>query len=106
VITTKSLVIMAPDVREVLRLRQLLRHGSRRRQGDGKQVGAVTIPRTSAVPMTFMHKGRQYRVCNRRRNERVACRTGIAKGSGDHELAIRKAQEDGRRENPLYLGFS
>jgi quinoprotein glucose dehydrogenase len=27
----------------------------------GKQVGAVTVPtRTSAVPMTFMHKGKQY----------------------------------------------
>jgi quinoprotein glucose dehydrogenase len=27
----------------------------------GKQVGAVTIPsRTTAVPMTFMHQGRQY----------------------------------------------
>jgi quinoprotein glucose dehydrogenase len=30
-------------------------------KATGKQVGAVTIPsRTSAVPMTFMHKGRQY----------------------------------------------
>jgi quinoprotein glucose dehydrogenase len=28
---------------------------------SGKQVGAVNIPsKTSAVPMTFMHKGRQY----------------------------------------------
>ncbi|MEZ5319044.1 MAG: hypothetical protein R2752_16705 [Vicinamibacterales bacterium] len=27
----------------------------------GKQVGAVKIPnRTSAVPMTFLHQGRQY----------------------------------------------
>jgi quinoprotein glucose dehydrogenase len=30
-------------------------------KGTGKQVGAVAIPsRTSAVPMTFIHKGRQY----------------------------------------------
>ena len=30
-------------------------------KATGKQVGAVTIPsRTSAVPMTFMHKGQQY----------------------------------------------
>jgi quinoprotein glucose dehydrogenase len=30
-------------------------------KATGKQVGAVTIPsRTSAVPMTFLHKGRQY----------------------------------------------
>ena len=30
-------------------------------KATGKQVGAVKIPsRTSAVPMTFMHKGRQY----------------------------------------------
>jgi quinoprotein glucose dehydrogenase len=30
-------------------------------KASGKQVGAVQIPsRTSAVPMTFMHKGRQY----------------------------------------------
>jgi glucose dehydrogenase len=32
-------------------------------KATGKQVGAVEIPsRTSAVPMTFMHKGRQYLV--------------------------------------------
>ncbi|MGB2714965.1 MAG: hypothetical protein WBC51_12345, partial [Vicinamibacterales bacterium] len=32
-------------------------------KASGKQVGAVSIPsRTSAVPMTFMHKGRQYLV--------------------------------------------
>ena len=30
-------------------------------KATGKQVGAVAIPsRTSAVPMTFMHKGQQY----------------------------------------------
>jgi quinoprotein glucose dehydrogenase len=30
-------------------------------KATGKQVGAVPIPsRTSAVPMTFMHKGKQY----------------------------------------------
>jgi quinoprotein glucose dehydrogenase len=30
-------------------------------KASGKQVGAVPIPsRTSAVPMTFLHKGRQY----------------------------------------------
>ncbi len=30
-------------------------------KASGKQVGAVSIPsKTSAVPMTFMHKGRQY----------------------------------------------
>jgi len=30
-------------------------------KATGKQVGAVSIPsRTSAVPMTFLHKGRQY----------------------------------------------
>jgi quinoprotein glucose dehydrogenase len=30
-------------------------------KATGKQVGAVPIPtRTSAVPMTFMHDGRQY----------------------------------------------
>ena len=30
-------------------------------KASGKQVGAVAIPsRTSAVPMTFMHKGQQY----------------------------------------------
>jgi len=30
-------------------------------KASGQQVGAVTIPsRTSAVPMTFLHKGRQY----------------------------------------------
>ena len=30
-------------------------------KATGKQVGAVEIPsRTSAVPMTFMHKGKQY----------------------------------------------
>ena len=30
-------------------------------KASGKQVGAVAIPsRTSAVPMTFMHNGRQY----------------------------------------------
>jgi quinoprotein glucose dehydrogenase len=30
-------------------------------KATGKQVGAVAIPsRTSAVPMTFLHKGRQY----------------------------------------------
>ena len=30
-------------------------------KASGKQVGAVKIPsRTSAVPMTFMHQGRQY----------------------------------------------
>ena len=30
-------------------------------KANGQQVGAVTIPsRTSAVPMTFLHKGRQY----------------------------------------------
>ena len=32
-------------------------------KATGKQVGAVDIPsRTSAVPMTFMHKGQQYLV--------------------------------------------
>ena len=32
-------------------------------KATGRQVGAVTIPaRTSAVPMTFMHQGRQYLV--------------------------------------------
>jgi quinoprotein glucose dehydrogenase len=32
-------------------------------KATGKEVGAVPIPsRTSAVPMTFMHKGRQYLV--------------------------------------------
>jgi quinoprotein glucose dehydrogenase len=30
-------------------------------KGTGKQVGKVQIPsRTTAMPMTFMHKGRQY----------------------------------------------
>jgi glucose dehydrogenase len=30
-------------------------------KATGKQVGVVTVPsKTSAVPMTFMHKGRQY----------------------------------------------
>jgi quinoprotein glucose dehydrogenase len=30
-------------------------------KATGKQVAAVDIPsKTSAVPMTFMHKGRQY----------------------------------------------
>jgi quinoprotein glucose dehydrogenase len=30
-------------------------------KATGKQVGAVDIPsKTSAVPMTFLHKGRQY----------------------------------------------
>jgi quinoprotein glucose dehydrogenase len=30
-------------------------------KGSGKQVGTVAIPsRTSALPMTFMHKGKQY----------------------------------------------
>jgi quinoprotein glucose dehydrogenase len=30
-------------------------------KGTGKEVGAVTIPsRTTAVPMTFLHKGKQY----------------------------------------------
>jgi quinoprotein glucose dehydrogenase len=30
-------------------------------KATGKQVGAVEIPsRTTAVPMTFMHKGKQY----------------------------------------------
>jgi quinoprotein glucose dehydrogenase len=30
-------------------------------KATGKQVGAVKIPsRTTAVPMTFMHEGRQY----------------------------------------------
>ena len=30
-------------------------------KGTGKQVGAVNIPsKTSAVPMTFMHNGKQY----------------------------------------------
>jgi cellobiose-specific phosphotransferase system component IIC len=30
-------------------------------KATGKQVGAVAIPsRTSALPMTFMHKGQQY----------------------------------------------
>jgi quinoprotein glucose dehydrogenase len=59
VITTKSLVIYgtgrsggaaggAP---------QLYAHD----KTSGKQVGAVNIPaRTSAVPMTFLHQGRQY----------------------------------------------
>ena len=30
-------------------------------KATGKQVGAVVIPgRTTAVPMTFMHRGKQY----------------------------------------------
>jgi glucose dehydrogenase len=30
-------------------------------KATGKQVGAVEIPsRTTAVPMTFMHQGKQY----------------------------------------------
>jgi quinoprotein glucose dehydrogenase len=59
VITTKSLVIYgtgrsggAPNTPP-----QLYAHD----KASGKQVGAVNIPaRTSAVPMTFLHQGRQY----------------------------------------------
>jgi quinoprotein glucose dehydrogenase len=59
VITTKSLVIYgtgrsggAPNSQPTL-----FAHD----KATGKQVGAIQIPsRTSAVPMTFMHQGRQY----------------------------------------------
>ena len=59
-ITTKSLVIYGTG-------RQRRRAGRRARKlfavdkATGKQVGAVEIPsKTTAVPMTFMHKGKQY----------------------------------------------
>lgn len=60
---------------QVITTRSLMIYGTGRRGGPpgaepslfavdkatGKQVGAVPIPsKTSAVPMTFMHKGRQY----------------------------------------------
>ena len=59
VITTRSLVIYGtgrsggpPEAKPQLYAVE---------KSTGKQVGAVAIPsRTSAVPMTFMHKGRQY----------------------------------------------
>ncbi len=59
VITTKSLVIYGtgrsggiPDAKPMLYAVD---------KATGKQVGAVEIPtRTTAVPMTFMHQGRQY----------------------------------------------
>jgi quinoprotein glucose dehydrogenase len=58
VITTKSLVIFgtgrnggAPNEPKLFAADK----------ATGKQVGAVTIPlRTSAVPMTFLHQGKQY----------------------------------------------
>ena len=58
VITTKSLVIYGtgrgggpPGQPQLYALDK----------ASGKQVGAVNIPaKTSAVPMTFMHKGKQY----------------------------------------------
>jgi quinoprotein glucose dehydrogenase len=59
VITTKSLVIYGtgrgggvPGAKAMLYAVD---------KGTGKQVGAVAIPsRTTAVPMTFLHQGRQY----------------------------------------------
>jgi glucose dehydrogenase len=59
VITTKTLVIYGtgrsggiPDAKPMLYAVD---------KATGKQVGAVEIPsRTTAVPMTFMHQGKQY----------------------------------------------
>ena len=64
VITTKSLVIYGTgrgggppaDANDMYRIYAV-------DKATGKEVGAVPIPtRTSAVPMTFLHKGRQYLV--------------------------------------------
>jgi quinoprotein glucose dehydrogenase len=63
VITTKTLVIYgtgrnggAPDANDMYAIYAV-------DKATGKEVGAVPIPtRTSAVPMTFMHKGKQYLV--------------------------------------------
>jgi quinoprotein glucose dehydrogenase len=59
VITTKSLLIYGtgrsggiPDAKPMLYAVD---------KATGRQVGAVEIPsRTTAVPMTFMHQGKQY----------------------------------------------
>ncbi len=52
-------------------------------KASGKQVGAVAIPsRTSAVPMTFMHKGRQvHRVRHRGRSQHVIGGADVAERS-------------------------
>ena len=65
----------APGQAQIITTRTLVIYGTGRRGGvsgaepmlyavdkaTGRQVGAVKIPsRTTAVPMTFMHKGRQY----------------------------------------------
>jgi quinoprotein glucose dehydrogenase len=42
-------------------------------KASGKQAGAVNIPsKTSAVPMTFMHKGKQYIVFGTGAGEKTA----------------------------------
>jgi quinoprotein glucose dehydrogenase len=52
-------------------------------KATGKQIGAVAIPsRTSAVPMTFMHKGRQY----------IVFATGAAANTSLVALTLPKAQ--------------
>ena len=81
VITTKSLVIYGPG-----------RSGGPPNaepmlfavdKATGKQIGAVAIPsRTSAVPMTFMHKGRQY----------IVFATGAAANTSLVALTLPKAQ--------------
>ena len=61
VITTKTIVIYGtgrnggtPDANDMYAIYAV-------DKATGKEVGAVAIPtRTSAVPMTFMHKGKQY----------------------------------------------
>src|SRR5215212_1776458 len=58
VITTKSLVIYGTGRNGPTNVPPLLYAVDK---ATGKEVGAVKIPaRTTAVPMTFMHRGRQY----------------------------------------------
>ena len=81
VITTKSLVIYGtgrsggpPGVNPKIHAVD---------KATGKQVGAVDIPsKTSAVPMTFMHKGRQY----------IVFATGAAGNTSLVALALPKPQ--------------
>ena len=78
VITTKSLVIYGTG-------RNGGPPGSEPRlfavdKATGREVGAVTIPsRTSAVPMTFLHEGKQY----------IVFATGSGQNAGLVALALK-----------------
>ena len=88
VITTKTLVIFGtgrnggPPASN----RKLVRRG----QSHGQAVGELPIPaKTSAVPMTFMHNGRQYIVFATGAGQNTA----LSRADAAHQVGTRRARE-------------